>query len=72
MNKLNNKSGNVNIREPRDDEHDHVAGGGLLDGLLGSTEGDVNNLLGNPGGILGTTLADAEGAAKGIVASTGA
>jgi hypothetical protein len=67
MYKHNNNSGNVNIRELRD-----VAGGGLLDGLLGSTEGDVNNLLGNPGGILGTTLADAEGAANGIVASTGA
>lgn len=59
------------IRDLLDGELDHVAGGGLLDGLLGSIEKDVNGLLGNPGGLLGTVLGDAEGAVNGIVGTVG-
>jgi hypothetical protein len=42
---------------------------GKLDGLLGSIEKDVNGLLGNPGGILGTVLGEAEGPLSGIIKS---
>ena len=71
MSVLDSNSGSVGIRELLDVELDHVSGGGLLDGLLGSIEKDVNGLLGNPGGILGTVLGTAEGALNGIVSTVG-
>ena len=55
MTELNNISTALDIRELRDDELDHVAGGRLLDGLLSGLEADTGTagILGNPANILG-------------------
>ena len=71
MSVLNSSANSVGVRELLDSELDHVAGGGLLDSLLGSIEKDVNGLLGNPGGVLGSVLGSAEGAVNTAVSTLG-